>query len=95
VRPAGSGADLFRCRRQAPAGRRGVAPYHGRTGLHWTIPGRQLEVIRLLLARGADPSIRDEMFHADADAMLHVYFATEWHDPVTQQLHDLLESRSR
>jgi hypothetical protein len=27
--------------------------------------------------------------------MLHVYFATRWHDPVTQQLHDLLESRSR
>lgn len=52
-------------------------------------------MIRLLLERGADPSIRDELFQADADAMLHVYFATTWHDPVTQQLHDLLESRSR
>ena len=72
-----------------------VAPYLGRTGLHWAIPGRHLEVIRLLLERGADPSIRDEMFHADADALLHVYFATEWHDPVTQQLHNLLESRPR
>jgi Ankyrin repeats (3 copies) len=72
-----------------------VAPYFGRTGLHWAIPYARLEVIRLLLERGADPSIRDEMFHADADAMLHVYFATRWHDPVTQQLHDLLESRSR
>jgi hypothetical protein len=72
-----------------------VAPYFGRTGLHWAIPYARLEVIRLLLERGADPSIRDEMLHADADAMLHVYFATRWHDPVTRQLHDLLESRSR
>jgi len=72
-----------------------VAPYFGRTGLHWAIPDGHLEVIRLLLERGADPSIRDEMLHADADAMLHVYFATRWHDPVTQQLHDLLESRPR
>jgi Ankyrin repeats (3 copies) len=72
-----------------------VAPYFGRTGLHWAIPGGHLEVIRLLLERGADPSIRDEMFHADSDAMLHVYFATRWHDPVTQQLHDLLGPRSR
>jgi ankyrin repeat protein len=70
-----------------------VAPYLGRTGLHWAIMHSQLEVIRLLLERGADPSIRDEMLHADA--MLHVYFATTWHDPVIQQLHDLIESRSR
>jgi hypothetical protein len=72
-----------------------VAPYLGWTGLHWAITGGHLEVIRLLLERGADPSIRDEMLHADADAMLHVYFATRWHDPVTQQIHDLLESRAR
>jgi hypothetical protein len=72
-----------------------VAPYLGWTGLHWAITGGHLEVIRLLLERGADPSIRDEMLHADADAMLHVYFATRWHDPVIQQIHDLLESRAR
>ena len=72
-----------------------VAPYFGRTGLHWAIPYARLEVIRLLLERGADPSIRDDLLHVDPDAMLHVYFATEWHDPVTQQLHELLESRSR
>jgi hypothetical protein len=72
-----------------------VAPYLGRTGLHWAIPHPHLEVIRLLLERGADPSIRDELFQADADGWLHVFFATNWHDPVTQQLHHLIESRSR
>jgi hypothetical protein len=72
-----------------------AAPYLGRTGLHWAIMHRQLEVVRLLLARGADPSIRDELFQADADGLLHVFFATSWHEPVTQQLHQLIESRSR
>ena len=72
-----------------------VAPYFGRTGLHWAIMHSQLEVIRLLLERGADPSIRDELFQADADGWLHMFFATRWHDPVTRQLHDLIESRSR
>jgi hypothetical protein len=72
-----------------------VAPYLGRTGLHWAIPNGQLEVIRLLLQRGADPSIRDELFQADADGWLHIFFATSWHDPETQQIHDLIESRSR
>ncbi len=72
-----------------------AAPYFGRTGLHWAIPNGHLEVIRLLLQRGADPSIRDELFQADADAMLHVFFATRWHDPVTQQIHDLIESGTR
>jgi ankyrin repeat protein len=38
-----------------------VAPYLGRTGLHWAIPYGHLEVIRLLLERGADrPSADDE-----------------------------------
>jgi hypothetical protein len=49
----------------------------------------------LLLERGADPSIRDELFQADADGLLHMIFATRWHDPVIQQLHQLIESRSR
>ncbi len=71
-----------------------VAAYFGRTGLHWAIMHSQLEVARLLLERGADPSIRDQMLHADAEATLRVYFATRWHDPVTQQLHDLLKARS-
>ena len=72
-----------------------AAPYLGRTGLHWAIMHSQLEVARLLLERGADPSIRDELFQADADGWLHMFFATRWHDPVTQQLHQLIESRSR
>jgi hypothetical protein len=72
-----------------------AAPSLGRTGLHWAIMHSQLEVVRLLLERGADPSIRDELFQADADGWLHIFFATSWHDPVTQQIHDLIESRSR
>ncbi|MGH3402794.1 MAG: ankyrin repeat domain-containing protein [Streptosporangiaceae bacterium] len=72
-----------------------AAPYLGRTGLHWAIQNGQLEVVRLLLERGADPSIRDELFQADADGWLHMFFATRWHDPVTQQIHDLIESRTR
>jgi hypothetical protein len=50
-------------------------------------------VIRLLLERGADPSIRDELFQADPDGWLHIFFATRWHDPATQQLHHLLDPR--
>ena len=72
-----------------------AAPYLGRTGLHWAVMHSQLEVVRLLLERGADPSIRDELFQLDADGWLHIFFATSWHDPVTQQIHDLIESRSR
>jgi Ankyrin repeats (many copies) len=72
-----------------------AAPNLGRTGLHWAIMHSQLEVIRLLLERGADPSIRDELFQADADGWLHMFFATRWHDPVTQDIHNLIESRSR
>jgi hypothetical protein len=72
-----------------------VAPYLGRTGLHWAIMHSQFEVARLLLERGADPSIRDELAQADADGWLHMLFAARWHDPVIQQLHQLIESRSR
>ncbi|GAA1016578.1 hypothetical protein Aple_102220 [Acrocarpospora pleiomorpha] len=70
-----------------------VAPYLGRTGLHWAIPGGRLQVIRLLLERGADPSIRDDLLQANADGWLHIAFAARPHDPVTHQLHDLIGSR--
>jgi hypothetical protein len=69
-----------------------TAPYHGRTGLHWAIPSSSLEVVRLLLERGADPSIRDDIYEADADGWLHIFLAHRPHDPTTQQIHDLIES---
>ena len=72
-----------------------VAPYYGRTGLHWAIPPGHLEVVRLLLERGADPSIRDDLFQSDADGWLHIFHAAHPHDPLTQQLHELIETRSR
>jgi hypothetical protein len=73
-----------------------VAPYLGRTGLHWAIQNKgQVEVIRLLLERGADPSIHDELFDADAEGWLRVFYATRWRDPVTRQIRELIESRSR
>ncbi|MEU6711476.1 ankyrin repeat domain-containing protein [Nonomuraea sp. NPDC046802] len=72
-----------------------VAPYLGRTGLLWAIPGGRLQVIRLLLERGADPSIRDDLLHSDAKGWLHIFSAAHPHDPVTQQLHELIKSRSR
>lgn len=72
-----------------------AAPYFGRTGLHWAIMHSQPEVVSLLLERGADPSIRDELFQADADGWLHMFFGTRCHDPVPQRLHHLIESRSR
>ncbi|MDI6101707.1 ankyrin repeat domain-containing protein [Actinoplanes sp. NEAU-A12] len=72
-----------------------VAPYYGRTGLHWAIPPGHLEVIRLLLDRGADPSLRDDLFQSDADGWLHIFFAARPHDPLTLQLHELIENRSR
>ena len=95
VRPAGSCPGVFRCGRQAAAGPRVAAPYLGRTGLHWAIPNGHLEVIRLLMERGAAPSIRDELLQADADGWLHMLYATRFHDPVTQQIHDLIQPRSR
>ncbi|MFI6503926.1 ankyrin repeat domain-containing protein [Nonomuraea typhae] len=72
-----------------------VAPYLGRTGLHWAIPGGRLPVIRLLLERGADPSIRDGLLQADAYGWLRIAFAARPDDPVAQRLHDLIASRSR
>ncbi|MFC5833790.1 ankyrin repeat domain-containing protein [Nonomuraea insulae] len=72
-----------------------IAPYLGRTGLHWAIPGGRLPVIRLLLERGSDPSIRDDLLRIDADGWLRIAFAARPHDRVAQQLHDLIESGSR
>ncbi|MBE1582433.1 ankyrin repeat domain-containing protein [Nonomuraea angiospora] len=72
-----------------------VAPYLGRTGLHWAIPGGRLHVIRLLLERGADPSIRDDLLRIDAHGWLRIFHAAHPHDPATLRLHDLIGARSR
>ncbi|MEV4896913.1 ankyrin repeat domain-containing protein, partial [Nonomuraea sp. NPDC055795] len=69
-----------------------VAPYLGRTGLHWAITGARLPVIHLLLERGADPSIRDDLLQIDADGWLRITFAARPHDPVARRLHNLIES---
>ncbi|MFI6537187.1 ankyrin repeat domain-containing protein [Nonomuraea sp. NPDC050547] len=69
-----------------------VAPYLGRTGLHWAITGGRLPVIRLLLERGADPSIRDDLLQIDADGWLRISFAAHPHDPVARHLHNLMGS---
>jgi ankyrin repeat protein len=73
----------------------GFPPHPGdrRSGADHAV--RSSRGIRLLLERGADPSIRDEIIQADADGWLHLLYATRWHDPVPQQIHDLIESRSR
>ena len=55
---------------------------------------QQLEVVRLLMERGADPSRHEEYSPISAQALAAVLFATDQHDPVIRQLHDLLESRS-
>ncbi|RJL35858.1 ankyrin repeat domain-containing protein [Bailinhaonella thermotolerans] len=69
-----------------------VAPYLGRTGLHWAIPGGHLQVIRLLLAHGADPARRDALLHADAETWLHLTTALHPPSPQTHHLHTLLRS---
>jgi hypothetical protein len=71
-----------------------VAPYQGRTGLHWAIQGSSVEVVRLLLERGADPSVRDHLFRAYADGWLHIFLANRAHEPATEQIHDLLRPGS-
>jgi ankyrin repeat protein len=71
------------------------APYPGQTGLHLAILHLQLEVVRLLLERGADPSVRDELLHNDGYGMVRLLFATGEHDPVIRQLRELMKSPSR
>ena len=72
-----------------------VAPYFGRTGLLWAVMCQQLEVVRLLMERGADPSRHEEHSPISAQALAAVLFATDQHDPVIRQLHELLKPRSR
>jgi hypothetical protein len=48
----------------------------------------------LLLERGADPSRREELIPFGAEGLVAVLFATDRHDPVIRQLHELLKPRS-
>jgi len=71
-----------------------VAPYFGRTGLLWAVMCQQVEVVRLLLERGADPSRHEEHIPVGAEGWVAVFFAADRHDPVIRQLHELLKPRS-
>src|SRR6185437_11889575 len=71
-----------------------AAPYFGRTGLVWAVMYQQLEVVRLLLERGADPSRHEEHIPFGAEGLVAVLFATNRDDPVIRQLHELLKPGS-
>ena len=71
-----------------------AAPFFGRTGLLWAVMCQQPEVVRLLIERGADPSRREELIPFGAEGLVAVLFATDRHDPVIRQLHELLKPRS-
>jgi hypothetical protein len=71
-----------------------VAPYFGRTGLVWAVMFLQPEVVGLLMDRGADPARGGEMVPFGAEGLAAVLFATDRHDPVIRQLHELLKPRS-
>ena len=71
-----------------------AAPFFGRTALLWAVMCQQPEVVRLLIERGADPSRREELIPFGAEGMVAVLFATDQHDPVIRQLHELLKPRS-
>jgi hypothetical protein len=71
-----------------------VAPYFGRTGLLWAVMTQQVEVVRLLMERGADPARREEHIPFGAEGLVAVLFASDQDDPVIRQLHELLKPRS-
>jgi hypothetical protein len=71
-----------------------AAPFFGRTALLWAVMCQQPEVVRLLMERGADPSRREELIPFGAEGLVAVLFATDRHDPVIRQLHELLKPRS-
>jgi hypothetical protein len=71
-----------------------VGPYFGRTGLLWAVMTQQVEVVRLLMERGADPARREEHIPFGAEGLVAVLFATDRDDPVIRELHELLKPRS-
>ena len=71
-----------------------VAPFLGYTGLHLATLHQRVEAVRLLLERGADPSIGGEIVPFDAEGLVAVFFAADRNDPVIRQLRELLKPRS-
>ena len=71
-----------------------VAAYFGRTGLVWAVMYQKPEVVGLLIERGADPARGDAMVPFGAEGLVAILFATDRHDPVIRQLHELLKPRS-
>jgi Ankyrin repeats (3 copies) len=72
-----------------------VAPFLGQTGLHLAIIQQHVEVVRLLMEHGADPSIRSELVPFDAAGLLGIFSAIDGRGPVIRQLRKLIKSRSR
>ena len=71
-----------------------VAAYFGRTGLVWAVMYQKPEVVGLLIERGANPARGDAMVPFGAEGLVAILFATDRHDPVIRQLHELLKPRS-
>jgi len=55
---------------------------------------QQVEVVRLLIERGADPDRGDDMVPFGAKTLVVILFATDKDDPVVRQLDMLVNSRS-
>jgi hypothetical protein len=62
---------------------------------HLAVLHQQVEVVRLLMERGADPSIRGEIVPFGAAGLLAILSAVDGRDPVVWQLRKLIKSRSR
>jgi hypothetical protein len=62
---------------------------------HLAVLHQQVEVVRLLMERGADPSIHSELAPFGAAGLLAILFAVDGRDPVVRQLRKLIKSRPR
>jgi len=67
----------------------------GSSAAYRAILHQQVEVVRLLMERGADPSIHDEFVPFGAAGLLSILSAVDGRDPVIRQLRKLIKSRSR
>lgn len=67
-----------------------VAGFLGQTGLHLAILHQQPEMVRLLLERGADRSVRDELFRQDARGLATMLSAAAPGNSAARQIRDLI-----